>query len=473
MGALLDLGYLLGTVVLSPWIVYRLTVSRGWHELAARAGLKLGAPLEGSIWLHGSSAGEVSLLRPLIARLERELPATPLLLSTFTSTGLEAARKLYPRHRVTPFPLDLSFVVRRFLRRYRPRLVVIVESELWPNFIRAARRSGVPVIVVNGKMSAKSHRLYARTRLIPRVLRELTALGVQTEEHAERYRSLGVASERIRVTGNMKYDLPLPRADDQRTRVLRAALGYADGTVVVIGGSLHAGEDETLLDACRGVDPRGERCALILVPRYPSDAEVFEQHAVERGLKPVRKTAVDAGREQPPGRRGVLIVDTIGELGALYGAADVAFVGGSLFYRGSNKGGHNLMEPAVLGVPVLFGPYNFSFKETVDDLLRADAGRLVRDGRELERALAELVASPDARRALGERGRQVVLRGQGATERNFALLTAALRRDADACSASALNAQCREHPAVQSSLRPAEPTSPSPGPPSRPPAHER
>ncbi|HEY8519918.1 MAG TPA: 3-deoxy-D-manno-octulosonic acid transferase [Gammaproteobacteria bacterium] len=469
MGALLDLGYLLGTVVLSPWIAYRLTVSRGWHELATRAGLKLGEPLQGSIWLHGSSAGEVSLLRPLIARLERELPSTPLLISTFTSTGLEAARKLYPRHRVTPFPLDLSFVVRRCLRRYRPKLVVIVESELWPNFILAARRCGVPVIVVNGKMSAKSHRLYARTRLIPRVLRELTAFGVQTEEHAERYRSLGVAPERIRVTGNMKYDLPLPRADDERTRVLRAALGYTDGTVVVIGGSLHGGEDETLLDACRGVDPRGERCALILVPRYPSDTELFEQHARERGLKPVRKTAVDAGREEPPGRSGVLIVDTIGELGALYGVADVAFVGGSLFYRGSNKGGHNLMEPAVLGVPVLFGPYNFSFKETVEDLLRADAGRLVRDRGELERALAQLVASPEARRELGERGRQVVLRGQGATERNFALLQAALRRDSDACSSSALPAKCRE----QSSLRPAEPTSSSPGPSSRPPAHER
>src|SRR5690606_18369374 len=142
----------LGLLLLSPWIAYRLAVSGGWREIGRRIGLKLGEPLADSVWLHASSAGEVSLLKPLIERLERERPATPLVISTVTSTGLAAARKLYPRHRVVPSPLDLSFVVRRCFERFRPRLVVIVESELWPNFILTARRADVPVAVVNAKM---------------------------------------------------------------------------------------------------------------------------------------------------------------------------------------------------------------------------------------------------------------------------------------------------------------------------------
>jgi 3-deoxy-D-manno-octulosonic-acid transferase len=158
------------------------------------------------------------------------------------------------------------------------------------------------------------------------------------------------------------------------------------------------------------------------VPRYPADAEVVERRASERGFAVTRKTAVDAGTAEAPGRRGVLVIDTVGELARLYAVADLAFVGGSLFFRGANKGGHNLMEPAILGVPVLFGPYNFSFKETVDDLLAADAGKLVHDASELRRAVVELTADRDARRALGLRGQRVIEAGRGATERNYALL---------------------------------------------------
>ena len=258
--------------------------------------------------------------------------------------------------------------MRRFLRHFEPRLVIIVESEFWPNFIRRAHRQGRTVVVVNGKMSAKSYRVHARTRLIPRVLAELDLFAVQTEEHAERLRSLGVPADRIRVTGNMKYDLTRPPADVEQGLALRRTLGYANDDVVIIGGSLHEQEDEALLDAFAAARAANERAALIIVPRYPADAATVEQHVLARGERAVRKTAVAAGAE-PPGRAGVLVVDTVGELGSLYAAADIAFVGGSLFFRGANKGGHNLMEPAILSVPVLFGPYNFSFKETVEDLL--------------------------------------------------------------------------------------------------------
>jgi 3-deoxy-D-manno-octulosonic-acid transferase len=275
-------------------------------------------------------------------------------------------------------------------------------------------------------MSAKSHRAHARTRLIPHVLAQLDLVAVQTAEHGERLRALGVAPQRIDVTGNMKYDLAPPAQDEAATRALRRALGYEDGDVVVIGGSLHEREDEALLDAYARAQASGP-AALIVVPRYPADADAVVQHAAERGYRAVRKTAIDRGTEAPPGRAGVLVVDTVGELGRLYAIADAAFVGGSLFFRGANKGGHNLMEPAIAAVPVLFGPYNFSFKETVEDLLAADAGRLVRDADELAAALAELVGSAELRRELGARAQRVVRAGQGATARNFRLLDRLLR----------------------------------------------
>jgi 3-deoxy-D-manno-octulosonic-acid transferase len=422
MSLMLDSAYLLACLVCSPWILYRLLWAPSRHDFAMRFGLGLGSKLERSVWLHGSSAGEVSLLKPLVARLEQDVPGTPLVISAFTVTGLAAARKLYPRHRVIQFPFDLSFVVRRCLKHFDPRLVIIVESEFWPNFIRAARRYGSPVAIVNGKMSAKSYRIHSRTRLIPRVLAELDLLAVQTEEHAARLRSLGVPPERIRVTGNMKYDLTRPPADLEESAALRGALGYAAEDVVLIGGSLHEREDEALLDAFAAARAANDRAALIVVPRYPADVPAVEQHARARGHRTVRKSEVDAKREAPPGPAGVLIVDTVGELAKLYGAADIAFVGGSLFFRGANKGGHNLMEPAILAVPVVFGPYNFSFKETVEDLLAKNAGRLVADSRELAAALVQLVVERRERRELGLRGQRVVHAGQGATSRNYDLL---------------------------------------------------
>lgn len=422
MGLLLDCAYLLACVLASPWIVYRLLLAPGRRDFAMRFGIGLPAPRERSIWVHASSVGEVTLLKPLVALLERGEAGTPIVISAFTSTGLATARKLFPEHTIVPLPFDLSFIVRRALERFDPRLVIIAESELWPNFIRLSHERRAAIAIVNGKMSAKSQRAHARRGLIARVLADVDLFAVQTEEHAARFCSLGVPAERVRITGNMKYDLTrAPEAAAERVE-LRRALGYADGDVVIIGGSLHEREDEALLDAFAAARAANERSALIMVPRYPAEAAAVQQHATARGHLAVLKSALDAGRASAPGRGGVLVVDTLGELGRLYAASDVAFVGGSLFYRAANKGGHNLMEPAILAVPVLFGPYNFSFKETVDDLLAANAGIMIRDTRELGGALAELVADAAARRDLGLRGQRVVRAGQGASARNYELL---------------------------------------------------
>jgi 3-deoxy-D-manno-octulosonic-acid transferase len=421
MRFLLDFVYLVACIFLSPWLVYRLCGADG-RDFALRFGVGLRDVLPSCIWLHGSSAGEVAVLRPLVTALERDHPGTPLVISAFTATGLATARKLYARHRVVPLPVDLSFVVARYLRFLNPRLLVVAESEFWPNLLSLAHGRGVPVVLVNGKMSAKSFRVHARTLLVSRLLARFSVLAVQSDEHVERFLALGVPRARLHVTGNMKYDLTPPAAAGSSAHELRAALGYEPRDVVVIGGSLHEREDEALLDAYAAARARVADTALVIVPRYPADADAVEQHARARGLAVTRKTAIDARSAPAPGRDGVLLVDTVGELSRLYGVADLAFVGGSLFFRGANKGGHNLMEPAVLGVPVLFGPFNFSFKETVEDLLAADAGRLVHDADELRAAVVELVADRDARRALGSSAQRVTEAGRGATSRNYALL---------------------------------------------------
>lgn len=429
MSVLLDLVYLLMLVLASPWLLYRLVATGEWRSLPQRFGAGLGPALADSIWLHGASAGEVALLKPVVARLERDLPGVPILVSAYTSTGLSVARDSFGAHTVIAFPIDFSFVVKRLLRRFDPALVVVVESELWPNFLRAVSARGVPAVVLNGKMSEKSYALHTKTRLMSSVLANFALIAVQRPEHAERFRSLGVPDARIAVTGNMKYDLARARPTPGRREALRARLGFDADDVVLIGGSLHEGEDAALIDAFASLSGTRERLRLILAPRYPADASRAARLLGERGYRAVHKTSLDRA-ETPLGAGAVLVVDTVGELGALYAAADIAFVGGSLFYRGANKGGHNLMEPAILGLPVLFGPYNFSFRDTVDALLEASGGRLVSDGSGLAEALAPLCDDAALRTAMGERARQVILDGQGATERNFELIGAVLRRSA-------------------------------------------
>jgi len=422
MGLLLDLGYLIAALLTLPWFIYRITVRGDWRSISLRLGVGLPPPATGSIWLHGASAGEISLLQSLVRRLEADFPEAPLVITAYSSTGFAAAKKTYPEHRVLFFPADLSFVVRRFLRRFDPRLAVIVESDFWPNFLLATQSRNIPVAVLNGKMSNRSYQLHLRTRLVPMLLRRVPIIAVQNEEYASRLLKLGVPAERVKVTGNMKYDLAGSADRAETAGGLREALGYSAEDIVIIGGSLHDRENDVLIESFQLLAAAHENVSLIMVPRYPTDVRRIQDHLGEKGLHPVRKTEVDAAEKQAPGRNGVLVVDTVGELRALYGVADIAFVGGSLFYRGSNKGGHNLIEPAVLGVPILFGPYNFSFKDTVQELLEADAGIEVADGAELEAALGELLTDGQKRLEMGRRAREVILKSQGVSDRNYELL---------------------------------------------------
>jgi 3-deoxy-D-manno-octulosonic-acid transferase len=435
-----DLLYLTGILLASPWLTYRYVVLR--QSGAVRRGELPDATPRGGVWLHGSSVGEVTLVRELVALLERQRPELPVVISSHTATGVEAARRAYPRCAVFRLPLDLSFVQRRLMRRLDPVLVVIVESDLWPNQLLAARRQGVPVAIVNAKLSERSFRLHRWTRIVPLALRKVALVAAQTEVHADRFAGLGLPPQSIQVTGNMKYDLTADDASPSRRTELRSRLGIAAGEVVIIGGSLHAPEDEDLLAAYAATRGGTTPTRLIIVPRYPDQAPAVIANAKAAGFAAAALSELERDLRAVGDPGLVIIVDKLGELRRLYAAADIAFVGGSLYYRGANKGGHNLMEPAILGLPVIFGPHNFSFRETVVDLRAAKAGIEVRDRTALTAALTELASSASRRAEIGARARQVVLENQGASLRNLELLLA-LIGDSASCRANPEDAQCR------------------------------
>ena len=433
----LDCLYLLGGLLASPWLLLRRLRAgpksrRGdEHELD-------GLP-KGAIWLHGASVGEVSLIRPLVELLEHARPGHRLIVSSNTATGVESAQRAYPVHRAFRLPFDWSWRQRRLMERLKPRLLIVVESDFWPNHLLAAERAGVPVAVVNAKLSERSLRLHRLSRIVPRALACVARIAAQNEAHADRFRALGIPPERISVTGNMKYDLTADSADREGRERLRQNLGIAADALVIIGGSLHPGEDVDLLAAFAAASARREAAMrLIIVPRYPDQAATMLANAQSVGLRAIAKTDLVGGSGHDA---SVIVVDTLGELRSLYAAADIAFVGGSLYYRGSNKGGHNVMEPAILGVPVIVGPHNFSFRETVADLVAADGGIVVRDRSGLARALDELIASPERRAEMGRHAREVVLTGQGASAKNLAMLLPLVDRP-PGCSASPEAAQC-------------------------------
>ena len=417
------LAYSIVYLLALPAIVFRLIRSSGPARLRQRLGFGLPRARRGCIWLHASSVGEVALLEPIVGMLEQRSPDTELLVTAFTSTGLATARARFPKHSVHALPFDFGFCVTRFLRHFDPRLVIVVEAEFWPRLLTELQRANVPVVALNVRMSQRSMRIHCFTRFVAQALRRIDAICVQDEENAERIRRLGVDPQRIHVTGNMKYDLvtPLERVP------ARSELGMAENAFVIVGGSLHEREDEALLDAVFSPTPVSASAAVIIAPRYPDAATQICAAARARGLRVLLKSEIDAGGA-PSSNCDVCVIDTLGELRRLYALADVAFVGGSLFYRGSTRGGHNLMEPAICGVPVVFGPYNYSFADIAQTLVNNDGGLEVRDAAALRTALQALQRDPPRATSMGAAARRIVEAGQGATARNLSLVAAQLEQ---------------------------------------------
>jgi 3-deoxy-D-manno-octulosonic-acid transferase len=420
-----NVAYLIALLLLSPWLLYKaLTTGKYRRGLASKflgdCPHRFGtAPCA---WFHGVSVGEIHLLRPLVARFRRRHPDWHCVISTTTDTGHDEARKRFPDLPVFFWPLDFTWAVHRALRQINPSLVILAEGELWPNFLWAAHLRGVPVVVVNGRMSPKSYRRWHRFAVpivrwfVQKILNTITLWGVQTEEYAACYRSLGVLPERVHVTGSVKYDGVESDRLNPRTQELRRLFAVDPADLVWVAGSTQAPEEKLVLDIYRRLKDAFPRLRLALVPRQKDRFDEVASLLEQSHLPFVRRSALAAPVAD---RAAVILVDSMGELSAVWGLAQVAYVGGSLDGR---RGGQNMIEPAAYGAAALFGPHVWNFRDTAARLVGAGAAVQVADAAALETAVRHLFADPDDRDCLGQAARRLVLAQLGAAERTLDLI---------------------------------------------------
>lgn len=382
------------------------------HRVLERYGLYPGRPAppgESCIWVHAVSVGETVASVPLIRGLLRDYPRVPVLVTTMTPTGSERVRALLGdavAHVYAPY--DLPGAVDRFLERFRPRLLIIIETELWPNMIARCRRRGVPVVLANARLSSRSADGYRRVGSLTRaMLGALDAAAIQTQAEAERFEALGLPPERAVVTGNMKFDMALSAADRDKAAGWRAA--WQRTAPVWVAASTHEGEEAVVLAVHAALLAAHPGLLLVLVPRHPERFDEAVALSAALGLRTWRLS--DA--QPPPADVQVLVGDTMGDLLALFGVADIAFVGGSLIERG----GHNVLEPALWSIPVLSGPYLFNFLEIGRMMTEAGGLLIVPDEAGLRGALAELLADAARREEVGRRGYAVIAANRGALGR--------------------------------------------------------
>jgi len=367
------------------------------------------------VWIQAVSVGEVELARRLVAEFERQAPGFPLFLTATTATGLDLARRtMGDRLPVFPCPVDLPGPVMKVLEAAHPRFLVLVETELWPEMLHQAGRRGIPVAVVNARLSERSFAGYRRAAAPLRsLLAPLTLVLARTDTDGERFAGLGVPADRILVSGNIKYDLEPDQRPLEWADVVRAAAG---GRPIVVAGSTMEGEEVQVLDAVAEIDAESAPPFLILAPRHPERFDAVARLLGERGIVFSRRSS---GEEIPPGA-DVFLLDTIGELSRAYRLAQVAFIGGSL----APTGGHNPLEAAVWGVPVLSGPHVHNFREVYDEMTAAGGARLVADVAELKVAAAIWLDDEKLARAAGSAGREVVETNSGATSQTVTALLA-------------------------------------------------
>lgn len=388
------------------------------RRLLERFGFGIPA-MQGGLWVHAVSVGETLAAAPLVNAWRQANPGRPVFVSTMTPTGSARVRALWSdkvRHSYAPYDLPWAWAL--FLRKVRPDVLVIMETELWPNMVHAAHARGIPVMLANGRLSERSARGYAAVGWLSRpMLASLAGIAAQDEATAERFQTLGVAEDRVTVTGSLKFDITPPADIEVRAHELRAAWGLASRPVFV-AASTHAGEDIPLLLAFSAIRARHRQALLILVPRHP---ERFENVASVIRQKRFGLARRSLGEPVTP-EVSVLLGDTMGELMLWYALADVAFVGGSLL----PVGGHNMLEPMALDVPTLSGPHVFNFQTIADELVAAGALQLVEAG-DLARVCNQLLDHPEQANAQVMAARAVLAGNRGALQRQLDLIAALSR----------------------------------------------
>lgn len=393
-------------VLAAPYLFYRSATEPGyWTSLRARFGSEAPpADARPSIWIHAVSVGEVIAASVLVPALRAAFPEHRLVVSVTTVTGRRVADdKLAEADAIFFCPIDLRLVVRRFVRRLAPEALLVVETELWPNLFREARRAGAAVLVVNGRISDASFPRYRWVRgLLKTYLREVDRYLMQNDLYAQRVLELGAPSERVEVAGSLKFDA-VPRGAAPRSRML------PEGRTVLMAGSTLEPEEAILLEAFGRLRERRRDLVLVLAPRHVPRFDAVVELARSKGFRVRRRS------EGPKALAAaeVVVLDTLGELAALYGEADIVFVGGSL----ATWGGHNIIEPALHGKPVLFGPHMQNFPDVARLFVDAGAAIQVASAEELESRIGELLDAPEKGRALAASAERVIATHRGATER--------------------------------------------------------
>jgi 3-deoxy-D-manno-octulosonic-acid transferase len=411
-------------VLMSPYFLYQAIRHRKYiGSFPQRLGflpVSFNFDGESSIWIQAVSVGEVLTARALLPELRERYPRLRIYLSTTTMTGQQVARgNLQYVDEVFYFPFDLGPVVRRVLRLVKPRLFIMMETEIWPNLLRACREAGVKTVLVNGRISARSYPRYRVARpFFRRVLADVDRLCMQSEESARRIMDIGASRERVCVTGSLKFDsLEIPglaAGDRGRNRVLRYFRITPDRPVLIAASTLK-GEEEPILDAFRRVRASWGSALLIIAPRKPERFDEVERLARREGWSVSRRSELPVDSEP---RVDVVVLDTIGELAQLYHVATVVFVGGSLV----DAGGHNILEPAVFGKPIVFGPHMHNFAEIARTFVDNRGAIQVCSAGELETAIADLLADPVRRASLGAAARALVEANRGARAKSLAAI---------------------------------------------------
>jgi 3-deoxy-D-manno-octulosonic-acid transferase len=434
MAIVMDVLYLFVLLLLSPYLLYKACTTgkyrRGlWCKFTGYVhpcDRPLPAHAESPqpvAWFHGVSVGEIHLLGPIVQRFRERHPDWICVISTTTDTGYEEAKKRFAGIPVFYWPLDFSWAVKRALGAVKPTLMILAEGEMWPNFLRAAKRQGVKIAVINGRMSPRSFRRHCRfRRLTGGLLRQIDLFAVQTLAYASAFRALGVAQERIAVTGSIKYDGVTMERNNAKTREMAKLFGIEKDDLVLVAGSTQEPEEEIAVSLWEAFRKEYPRLRLIVVPRQRDRFDAVASLFSSQGTPFVRRGQLGAPVQD---REQVILVDSIGELNGVWGLSHIAFVGGSLDGR---RGGQNMIEPAAYGSAVLFGPHVWNFRETTTRLIEAGAALQIADGQALKESVGRLLADPAERAQLGARAQELVKSQQGATERTMASLESLMNK---------------------------------------------
>lgn len=413
--------FALAALLSLPWWVFQmLRLGKYRAGLAERVGIvptRLKDAKPGSTWVHAVSVGEVLAVSRLINELLATYPGMQVFVSTTTATGQRLARERFGESRCFFMPLDLGFAVRAYLNLLQPRLLILAETELWPNLLHMARKRGTTVAIVNARISDRSFPRYRRfRRFFQRVLSQVDLFLAQTAVDADRLRAIGAAAERVRVSGNLKFDIR-PGSGSKLADELRTAIG-TDSPVIVCGSTAE-GEEEPVLDAFQQVRRQIPAAVMVLAPRHPERFEKVASLVSSLDIPFVRRTQWTTGA---PLRGCALLLDSVGELASVYALAEIAFVGGSLV----PTGGHNILEPAQYGAAIIVGPHTFNFREIVSIFENGNAIRLA-TAETLARQFLELLGNSDERNRLGQQAKALFQQYAGATQRTMQALAPLLR----------------------------------------------